>query len=101
MLEPIPPATRLSRPQCVQGRRQMLQSAAAVVGVSVLGLERTRGMALSSGTTGEADSGKPEQDSDNSTTLPFTNKMMGLMLPHEQFPVPQLVDLGETAQSWL
>ena len=83
---------------CVQGRRRMLQSAAAVVGVSVLGLERTRGMALSSGTAGGTGSGEREQDSDNSTTLPFTNKMMGFMLPHEQFPVPQLVDLGETAE---
>ena len=32
------------------------------------------------------------------TTPSFTSRMMGFMLPHEQFPIDQLVEFGEMAE---
>jgi G6PDH family F420-dependent oxidoreductase len=83
---------------CVQGCRRMLQSAAAAVGVSFLGFESNRALRASRGSNGGTGSGEPEERSHGTATPPFTNKMMGFMLPHEQFPLTQLLEFGEAAE---
>ena len=67
------------------GRRQLLLSAAALMGASALNSAVPLAWAQSSG--GPRRDGKLEK------------RMMGFMLPHEQFPVPELIELGIAAEA--
>src|SRR5438309_2265512 len=69
-------------------RRVLLKSAAgALIGASALH--------LASQTASVEKSNSKSQD-DNSGQL--RKRMLGFMLPHEQFPAPQLIDLGVAAE---
>jgi F420-dependent hydroxymycolic acid dehydrogenase len=74
-------------------RRSILKSL-ALVGLSGLGAGRTEGSVSERAITPlSANQGSPSQ-----STPDFTTKMMGFMLPHEQFPVTQLLEFGEAAE---
>jgi TAT-translocated FGD2 family F420-dependent dehydrogenase len=68
-------------------RRQMLKSAGILVGASALSGSRARAA---------AESERPKYQSRPPAGL--HKKMMGFMLPHEQFPAPQLADFGVAAE---
>lgn len=70
-------------------RRSLLKTAAgALVGASALTFHARNAVAEQS---------NPGNESNNSGQL--RKRMMGFMLPHEQFPVPQLVELGAAAEA--
>ena len=67
------------------GRRQLLLSAAALMSASALNSAAPLAWAQSSA--------RPSRDGN------LEKRMMGFMLPHEQFPVPELVELGIAAEA--
>ncbi len=69
-------------------RRLMLKSTATLMGVSALGMNLQNSSAQARSRTGS---------SENNVGSLHT-PTMGFMLPHEQFTVPQLVELGEAAE---
>jgi TAT-translocated FGD2 family F420-dependent dehydrogenase len=66
-------------------RRMLLKSAGVFMGASALG-----------GLAGRLPQAGASHTSNGGAAL--RKRMMGFMLPHEQFPVPQLVELGEAAE---
>ena len=69
-------------------RRALLKSAAgAFIGASTLHFESQTAVAERSGYG---------RENDNSGQL--RKRMLGFMLPHEQFPVPELINLGVAAE---
>lgn len=64
-------------------RRQILKTAVALVGASALNASLPSAFAQGREPTAEN---------------PMRKNMMGFMLPHEQFPVPELVELGVAAE---
>src|SRR5437868_791225 len=69
-------------------RRLMLKSTATLMGVSALGMN----LQTSSAQT------KSRPGSSENSVASLRTPTMGFMLPHEQFTVPQLLELGETAE---
>ena len=72
---------------CLPDRRMLLKSAGALIGMSALPGGITKAFAQS----GEGGSGSANPGA-------LRKGMVGFMLAHEQFPVPQLVDLGAAAE---
>jgi F420-dependent hydroxymycolic acid dehydrogenase len=72
-------------------RRALLKSAGLLVGSSALA-SSIPAMASSMSTEANPTSG-PQR-----ATLPITRPMVGFMLAHEQFPMPELVELGVAAE---
>lgn len=72
---------------CLPDRRMLLKSAGALIGMSALPGGITNAFAQS----GEGGSGSANPGA-------LRKGMVGFMLAHEQFPVPQLVDLGAAAE---
>jgi F420-dependent hydroxymycolic acid dehydrogenase len=66
-------------------RRMLLKSAGVFMGASALG-----------GVANRLPQAGASHTSNGGASL--RKRMMGFMLPHEQFPVPQLVELGEAAE---
>jgi len=85
------PAAELSGHLWAINRRALLKSAATLLGASAF----TMG---ASGSFGQNTGPAPSSRSGNMGTTNFTGRMMGFMLPHEQFPVPQLIEFGEAAE---
>jgi TAT-translocated FGD2 family F420-dependent dehydrogenase len=81
--------SRLSDPT----RRTLLKSAGALVGASALASSMpVRASNMSSESTPTSGRGGA------SATTPINKPMVGFMLAHEQFPVPELVQLGVAAE---
>jgi TAT-translocated FGD2 family F420-dependent dehydrogenase len=95
-MEPTKQLPGNMRQNCAYGRRRMLQSAAAAMGVSLLALQDSGGTTLTSGSISGLP--RPGSASQEDATPAFTSKMMGFMLPHEQFRIPQLLEFGEAAE---
>ena len=72
-------------------RRTLLKSAGLLVGTSALASTLP---AMASNMSNEATPTSGPQG----TTPPITSPMVGFMLAHEQFPVPELVELGVVAE---
>src|SRR5438046_1509619 len=91
-MERYQPVTESSGSLCAINRRAMLKSAATLIGASAFSMGGSgSGFGQNTGSAASSRSG-------NSGTANFTDRMMGFMLPHEQFPVPQLVEFGEAAE---
>jgi len=75
-------------------RRALLIAASALFGSSAL--QSKLSFARSTSMTNQPDNGSPHNGSSQSSSL--RRKMVGFMLPHEQFPVPKLIDFGEAAE---
>lgn len=73
----------LSR-QIAFDRRHLLKMAGTLCGASLI--------------TRNTSSAESPQEAQMQTHMSFTERMIGFMLPHEQFPVPKLVQLGEAAE---
>ena len=69
-------------------RRSLLKSSAMLLGASVL--SRNAGAMISASSSSQSSSVK---------NTPFNHRMIGYMLAHEQFPVPQLVDIGVACEA--
>ncbi len=69
-------------------RRTMLKTAARLIGASALGMGSANSFAQS----------KKESAPPKEARTSLRNPTMGFMLAHEQFPVPELVQLGEAAE---
>jgi F420-dependent hydroxymycolic acid dehydrogenase len=76
----------LSSANCSISRRDVLKSTAAVIGASVLNLSSSSSFAQSSSSSGN-------------TGMSIPKGIVGFMLPHEQFRVPELVELGVAAEN--
>jgi F420-dependent hydroxymycolic acid dehydrogenase len=72
-------------------RRSLLKSAGLLVGSSALASSLP--VMASDMSTESAPASRPE-----ASTPPITKPMVGFMLAHEQFPVPELVELGVAAE---
>jgi F420-dependent hydroxymycolic acid dehydrogenase len=70
----------------IVGRRKMLKSVGALIGASAVS-KPLRGFK----TSAQSHSARP-------MTGGLRKRMMGFMLPHEQFPVPQIVEFGVAAE---
>ncbi len=68
-------------------RRRVLKSVGALIGASAMANPL-------SGLAGSA----PQSHSQKPRTEGLGKRLIGFMLPHEQFPVPQLVELGAAAE---
>ncbi len=70
-------------------RRNILKSSAMLLGAALFSRNAVAG-------TNREPIANPQNSSDTrgSGTAPFSSRMIGYMLAHEQFPVPQLVDIG-------
>jgi TAT-translocated FGD2 family F420-dependent dehydrogenase len=79
--------TNLADPR-LSGRRGFVKSAAALVTASAL----TGGGRIGVGSQASA-------SSDQRGTTPFNKKMVGFMLPHEQFPAPKLLEFAIAAEA--
>jgi len=77
------------------GRRGWLQSA-AFAAASALAFPGSRVLAQGVGVGQGTSSSAPSDQRDS--TRPFRQKMIGFMLAHEQFPVPQLLELAIAAE---
>jgi F420-dependent hydroxymycolic acid dehydrogenase len=77
----------------LQTRRNLLKSSAILLGSSLL----ARNAAGSTSASGEA-APQDSRRSDASKIPGFHQRMIGFMLPHEQFPVPHLVEMGVAAE---
>ena len=78
----------------VEGRRNVLKSSAFLLGASLL----SRNALGSSGPhPANPSQGDSQMKSQNPTAI--NQRMMGYMLAHEQFTVPQLVDIGVAAEA--
>jgi TAT-translocated FGD2 family F420-dependent dehydrogenase len=80
--------------QKLRGRRNMLKSSAVLLGASVLGRN-----AMGSSSPAPAASAQDSGGNRSSATPPVASHMIGYMLAHEQFTVPQLVDLGAACEA--
>jgi len=83
-------------------RRNLLQSAAGLAGISALGniFSSNRAFAQSTAASGDRSSKSMNQSTSHNTasTPNMKSHMIGFMLPHEQFPVQDLVELGVAAE---
>lgn len=84
-------------------RRNLLRSAAGIAGVSALSNIFPANSELAFGESSQkSQSANPSYSDEQSSTAPasqrFRQKMIGFMLPHEQFPVRELVELGVAAE---
>ena len=79
----------LSNDSRLLDRRLMLKSTATLMGISAFGMN----LQNSSAQTTKSRTGSSENSAGSLRT-----PTMGFMLPHEQFPAPQLVELGEAAE---
>lgn len=70
-----------------RGRRNMLKTSGVLLGASLLGRTAIAG-------TAAADVSLQGSANESSDTPPFSSRMIGYMLAHEQFTVPELVDFG-------
>ena len=68
-------------------RRNILKSSAMLLGATLLSKSAV-------GDTNREVNPQSSSGSTNSGTPPFGNRMIGYMLAHEQFPVPQLIEIG-------
>lgn len=91
-----PKERRMSDSSCedqkFRGRRNMLKSSGVLLGASLLGKNAT----------GSIDGGRSQEPSSGSSssagTPAFSSRMIGYMLAHEQFPVPELVEIGTACE---
>src|SRR3984957_12841351 len=74
-------------------RRTLLKSAGMLVGASALASSMP---ARASNMSSESSPTSGREDA--SATTPINKPMVGFMLAHEQFPVPELVQLGVAAE---
>ncbi len=84
-------------------RRNLLRSAAGIAGVSALSnifpnSPEPAFAKLSQSSQANSPSYAGEQSSTTPAPQKFQQRMIGFMLPHEQFPVPELVELGVAAE---
>jgi F420-dependent hydroxymycolic acid dehydrogenase len=83
-------------------RRNLLKSAASLAGISAVSNIFASNSALAQ-SDNPSTAGSSKQMNEKSrpgslNTPDFTSRMIGFMLPHEQFPVPELVQLGVAAE---
>ena len=80
----LPVSSKIYPADLNMNRRRLMRMAGALFGASVINPHFSQA--------------ENPQEAHMQTPTSFNQRMIGFMLPHEQFPVPKLVELGEAAE---